>query len=263
MRITYRAEDTRAYWQRRWERIPADEPIENASVYPIKYAEMTIASKAGRILEAGCGNGRILRFYKNRGYDIIGMDYVSSGLRKLQQADPQLSLQLGDIRELAFQDESFRFVLAFGLYHNLDHGDLERALGETLRVLQPGGRLCASYRADNVHNFLIDRLTERNDEGGNTEAARKFHKMNLTRAELVEIFQRVGFRVESVHSVENMPLLYKFAPFRARTHRTFDESRGRREGYCLSLPGFLLQKTLFRLFPNQVCNVFVLIACKP
>ena len=191
------------------------------------------------------------------------MDYVSSGLRKLQQADPQLLLQLGDIRELAFQDESFRFVLAFGLYHNLDQGDLKKALCETFRVLEPRGQLCASYRADSLHNFLIDRLTERNHDEGNTETARKFHKMNLTRAELVQVFQRVGFKVESVHSVENMPLLYKFAPFRARTHRTFDESRGRREGYRLSLPGSLLQRGLFRLFPNQVCNVFVLIASKP
>ena len=51
MRITYRAQDTRAYWQQRWESILADEPIENTNVYPIKYAEMTINGKAGRILE--------------------------------------------------------------------------------------------------------------------------------------------------------------------------------------------------------------------
>jgi len=38
----------------------------------------------GKILEAGCGCGRILGFYKNRGYDIIGTD-VCSGLLKLQE----------------------------------------------------------------------------------------------------------------------------------------------------------------------------------
>ena len=71
MRITYRTHGVKEYWAARWDDIPADAPMENLSVYPLKYAEMTIKDKAGKILEAGCGAGRILRYYHDWGHDII------------------------------------------------------------------------------------------------------------------------------------------------------------------------------------------------
>lgn len=264
MRITYRSEDTRTYWERRWQSIPADEAAENPDVYPLRYAEETIAGdRAGRILEAGCGNGRILRFYKDAGYAITGMDYIEASIRKLREADPALDVCAGDVRALEFADATFRYVLAFGLYHNLPDDDCRRALAETLRVLQPGGRLCASYRADNLHSRLIDRQAARRHAQRADGAEAHFHKMNRTRAELTDLFRSAGFEVESVKPVENMPLLYKFGVFRARAQRAFDESLGRKQGYRLSAPGRLIQGALFRLFPDQLCNVFVVTARRP
>jgi len=131
--------------------------MENLDAYPIKYAEVAINFEKGRILEAGCGAGRILRYYKNKGNDIVGVDYIYSPLAKLRIVDPGLNLGLCDIRNLIFRDQSFRFVLAFGLYHSLEKG-FRRALKETYRVLEPGGKLCASFRADNLHTRLIDFL---------------------------------------------------------------------------------------------------------
>lgn len=265
MRITYRSEDTRTYWERRWQSIPADAPAENPNVYPLRYAELTIrGDKAGRILEAGCGNGRILRYYHDRGYPIVGMDYVQVSIDKLREADPELDVRQGDVRALDFADGHFRYVLAYGLYHNLDDADCRRALDETFRVLEPGGKVCASYRADNLHSWLIDRQSERKARSrGPAEGEKQFHKMNLTRAEVVARFEAAGFVVETVYAVENMPLLYKLPAFRAAEHREFDESRGRREGYRLSRLGGSIQRSLYRVMPDQMCNVFVVIARRP
>jgi SAM-dependent methyltransferase len=263
MRVTYRSKDVKTYWEDRWADIPADEPMENANVYPLKYAQMTIHANDGPILEAGCGAGRILRFYHNQGYDITGMDYIDVAISKLREIDPSLKVEVGDITRLKYLDQSFKYVLAFGLYHNLNDG-LSDAVMETFRVLKKGGVVCASFRADNIQTRLTDWLSE-NKAAHKSPAttSRAFHKMNLTKSEYAMLFRKAGFKIETVMPVENMPILYKFSLFRAHGHKRFDESKGRTEGYKLSALGECLQKLLMGLFPNQFCNIYVLVGRRP
>lgn len=262
MRITYRSANNKDYWTKRWDDIPADLPMENLNVYPLKYAEQTVKDRTGKILEAGCGAGRILRYYHNRDYDIVGMDFIDVAISKLKEIDPTLQAEVGDITNLRFADQSFKYVLAFGLYHNLEQG-LEKAVSETYRVLEKGGLVCASFRADNIQTRLTDWLADRkvrSQQGKNK--TRVFHKMNLTRSEYEQLFTQAGFAIESIGPVENMPILYKFSVFRSATHKVFDENRARMEGYRLSWFGQLLQGLLMRFLPDQFCNIYVLIARK-
>ena len=260
MRITYRNSVNKDYWAKRWGDIPADLPMENSSVYPLKYAELTVRDKTGKILEAGCGAGRILRYYHNHGYDILGFDFIDVAIEKLKQVDSSLQAEVGDITDLRFADGSFDYVLAFGLYHNLEQG-LKPAVAETYRILASGGRVCVSFRADNIQTRLTDWLTERRARKSGLQSENKeFHKMNLTRREFEQLFENAGFVIEDVYPVENMPILYKFRFFRAKTHKEFDENRARAEGYRLSWFGQALQNFLMRFFKDQFCNIYVLIA---
>jgi len=260
MRISYRANGVKYYWAKRWEDIPADLPMENKSVYPLKYAEITVMDKSGKILEAGCGAGRILRYYHDNGYNILGFDFIDVAIDKLKDADP--GLQVGDITDLRFEDQSFDPILAFGLYHNLEQG-LDQAVAETYRILKQGGKVCASFRADNIQNRWTDWLTDRRARKDHGQSDNKeFHKMNLTRREFEKLFEKAGFVVESVYPVENMPILYKFRMFRAHSHKVFDENRARAEGYRLSWFGQRLQNFLMRFFQDQFCNIYVIIARK-
>ena len=159
MRITYRDHNVKDYWASRWGDIPADQPMENSQVYPLKYAEQTVKDRQGKILEAGCGAGRILRYYHNQGLDITGMDFIEVAIEKLKEIDSTLKVEVGDITALRFGSKSFIYILAFGLYHNLEHG-LDQAIEETYRILEDGGSVCASFRADNIQTKLTDWLTE-------------------------------------------------------------------------------------------------------
>ena len=261
MRITYRNREVKEYWAERWTDVPADSPMANKMVYPLKYAEKAVTSNDGSILEAGCGAGRILRYYHEQGYDIVGIDYIEVAVGKLKAIDPTLKVETGDVTQLRFADASFKYLLAFGLYHNLEQG-LEVAISETARVLQPGGCVCASFRADNTQTRLTDWLTDRKSQQNGDPSGKVFHKMNLTRREFTRLFERAGLLVESVAPVENMPILYKFSCFRSPRHKVFDENKARSEGYRLSSFGQLLQRFLMSVFPNQFCNVYVLIARK-
>ena len=102
MRITYRNHNVKDYWTSRWDKIPADQPMENNQVYPLKYAEQILQDREGKILEAGCGAGRILRYYHNQGADILGMDFIEVAIEKLKQIDQTLKVEAGDITNPEF-----------------------------------------------------------------------------------------------------------------------------------------------------------------
>ena len=262
MRKTYRRSNNKDYWTKRWSDIPADLAMTNKNKYPLKYAEMVAKDKEGKILEAGCGAGRILRYYHNQSYDIIGIDFIDVAIEKLRKIDSSLNVQVGDITSLEFADNYFQCILAFGLYHNIEH-DLKDSVEETFRVLSKGGSVCASFRADNIQTKLVDFLANRKEKNINSEKKdKKFHKMNLTKKEFANLFSEAGFNVEFIEPVENMPILYKFLFFRHKTHKKFDENLARREGYKLSWYGNLIQAFLMKFLPYQFCNIYVLIAKK-
>lgn len=261
MRITYRNRKNKDYWNTRWNQIPADEPMSNISAYPLKYSEMIIKNNHENILEAGCGNGRILRYYHNKGHKIIGFDFIDIAIKKLKDIDSTLKVEVGDITELRFKDNSFDRVLAFGLYHNLDKG-LNKSIYETYRILKENGLVCASFRADNIQTRLTDWLASKKSESYDKNQKKIFHKLNLTKKEFSDLFKKNGFKIEKIFPVENMPLLYKFRFFRKNSHKKFNENMSRKEGYKLSFLGNFFQKALMKLFPNQFCNIYVIIAKK-
>ena len=254
MRKTYRGEDTRSYWQRRWRNIPADAPMENEQAYPLCYALAATQDGSGPILEAGCGAGRLLRYFFDRGRDIVGIDYISDAIAKLKEADPALPVEVGDVTAMRFADGAFDYVLAFGLYHNFEPPLVMQALRETARVMRRGGVLCASFRADNLCNRINDWLKERSDPGGSRS---EFHKLNLRKDEFCLLLEAVGFVVERLEYVENMSLLYKFPLWRAGGGKTMNENEARSGGYSLNPAGRFIQSILMRFFPASFCNVYV------
>ena len=207
----------------------------NTDAYPLKHAELTIKNNNGRILEAGCGVGRILRYYHDKGYDIIGIDFIESAVKKLKDADSSLLVEDGDITSLRFAENSFKYVLAFGLYHNFENiSDIKKAISETRRVLQQGGLVCASFRADNIQNRINDWLVQRRQKEADVTHKEHFHKMNLTSNEFATLFENAGLKINHFYTVENMPILYKIKFFRASEHKIFNETLWRKEGYKLS-----------------------------
>lgn len=146
--------------------------------------------------------------------------------------------------------------MAFGLYHNLNE-NLDVAIAETSRVLKKDGYVCASFRADNIQNRITDYLKNRKIKN-----KKEFHKMNLTKNEFVNLFKKNNFLIENIYPVENMPFLYKFSLFRAQNQKEFNESIARRDGYQFSFLGKIFQNFLIKFFPNQFCNIYVLISKK-
>ena len=106
MRITRSTNSNKEYWMSRWTNIPADEPMSNEDVYPLKYSNMIVKEKGSLILEAGCGAGRLLRYYHNKGFNIEGFDFVEEAITKLKAIDPSLKVEIGDVMDLRYKNNS-------------------------------------------------------------------------------------------------------------------------------------------------------------
>ena len=73
--------------------------------------------------------------------------------------------------------------------------------------------------------------------------------------------QKHNFKIKKVYNVQNMSFLYKFKFFREKTKK-FNENLARTEGYKLSFVGKILQNILIKIFPENFCNLYLIIVEK-
>jgi SAM-dependent methyltransferase len=106
--------------------------------------EQTLLAAVGevrprRILDVGCGDGRIPSLYGAP--EVICVDSSEASVKAAGQRG--LDARLADAQELPFDDASFDVVTCnHALYHVPDR---DRALAEIVRVLRPGGRFAGIY----------------------------------------------------------------------------------------------------------------------
>jgi SAM-dependent methyltransferase len=97
----------------------------------------------GRVLELGCGTGRVSKPLVKAGVDLFGVDRSAEMLRRLRNPNPKSRTPVvrGDIRSLPFAGAAFQLVIApYGVVQSLTRErDLTDALGAAARVLAPGG----------------------------------------------------------------------------------------------------------------------------
>ena len=98
------------------------------------------AARPRRFLEVGCGQGELAeRVQREVRADVVAIDQ-SERMVELTRARG-VDARVGDVQQLEFPDASFDCaVAAWMLYHV---ADVERALDELARVLEPGGTLVA------------------------------------------------------------------------------------------------------------------------
>ena len=105
------------------------------------------SAQTGRVLELGCGTGRISVPIATDGVDLVGIDRSEPMLRRARQRlrrvrGASVSLVRGDIRALPFRRRpGFALVMApYGILQSLTaERDLRDTLDSVRRVLRPGG----------------------------------------------------------------------------------------------------------------------------
>lgn len=93
--------------------------------------------KGARVLDAGCGSGKLLLPLSRAGFDVTGMDIGRHYLLSIPKG--YFGLVEGDVISLPFKDACFDAVLCHDVLQHMLKDERESAIKEALRVLKPGG----------------------------------------------------------------------------------------------------------------------------
>lgn len=190
-----RYDSTRAAWDKIWETGSVERELQAARSARSQHTQRIYEAylpKDSLILEAGSGLSSVLLLLRERGFQVIGMDYAASALHLSRGYDPSLRLYAGDVHRLAHAAGSLGAYLSFGVLEHFEHGMMP-ALAEALRVLKPGGVLVLTIPYPNVAHRLI--AWKRKVQGGSGLADDDFFESSYTRRQLEHNLTQVGFRV--------------------------------------------------------------------
>ena len=105
-----------------------------------------------RVLDAGCGTGRVATQLTSLGYHCVGVDADADMIAVAQQRDPATTWVRADLSRLALRSQAFELtVLAGNVIPLLAPGTLLSAVARLAAHLQPGGLLVAGFGTDAAH----------------------------------------------------------------------------------------------------------------
>ena len=95
-----------------------------------------------RVLDLGCGNGRLLDLFEGKDIFYTGLDSSPRLVRIAQEEHPGHEFLIGDIMEVTFPTDTFDKAFAIAFLHHIPSEIMRlNILAETRRILKPEGLL--------------------------------------------------------------------------------------------------------------------------
>jgi len=98
-----------------------------------------------RVLDLGCGNGRLSAIFSAQDIDYVGVDFSKNLIKIAKKLHPELRFQQADALALPFPDNYFDKVISIAVLHHIPSKELRlQFFREAKRVLKPNGLLIIS-----------------------------------------------------------------------------------------------------------------------
>ncbi len=191
-----------------WQAVPTERAIDRAAV---ELAVEVVRAVDGRVLDLGCGDGRVAAELSRSGARVVGVDPSRVALDRARREHPSLELAepLAD-GTLPFEDASFDVVVCL---HVLQHvADTQRLLSEARRVLQPGGSMAIAVPWHGRTQSALKALVGFERAHDPLEPVLRFY----TARSLWQLLEHLGFEHLRMRGSGGVPLARRTLLARAR-----------------------------------------------
>lgn len=122
------------------------EPEEPVDLAMIRHFASLIPGEK-RVLDAGCGAGRLLPVLAELACDVEGVDLSAGMIRRAQRDHPSFTTRVASLTRLPYPDGSFDGYFSwYSTIHSADR-DLPRILDEACRVLRARGVVLVGFQS--------------------------------------------------------------------------------------------------------------------
>lgn len=147
---------------------------ENKEIFLVISEVIEAIMPQGRILDLGCGDGRLITPLIKDNYDVIGMDFSFKVLKSFQSklkfhSRDNYKLILADAHKIPLKENSVDLVIANNLFHLLESPDdviaeIKRVLNEDGYLLQISNNITNEYFCqDNNFNLYFKIINSYNN----------------------------------------------------------------------------------------------------
>ncbi len=262
MKKIYILQERQSFWSNYWEKIKEDVNEINANEYPLHLVNKYIKeNKNCKIVDIGCGLGRVLKHLHYKGYNIRGIDYIEYCIRKLKTEDSNLKVQQANVLDLPYEDNLFAIVMAFGILGHIENR-MHKAFKEVSRILKPGGILAGSLCYNNIGRKIFQvihyfkKLIKKKHM--------KFYTHLFSLIEIKNILKKHHFELIEFQPVISREVIYKnFLFLRGKTKSIpYKLFRSNEKYYRLNFIGEMIYRIIKKHFPFQYTSAISFIAKK-
>ena len=145
-----------------------------------------------RVLDAGCGIAATVSGLHDAGFRAEGIDYAESTVAAVNRVAPELTVKLGDVRALNYEDGELDGLWSLGVIEHFFDG-FDPLIIETRRVLRPSGYLFLTVPTISpLKSWKIDRGVL---PPYKTEDRDRFFQFAFRREHVISEVERAGFRL--------------------------------------------------------------------